>query len=101
MNCWQKIDGVWYHFKFDGYMAANEWIEGFWLDSDGAWRYEPKGSWKQDANGWWYSDTSGWYPKSQWQKIDNIWYYFGDSGYILTNQYVDIYWLNANGEWGV
>ena len=99
VNCWQKIDGVWYHFKFDGYMAASEWIEGYWLDADGGWRYEPKGSWKQDSTGWWYEDTAGWYPQNQWQKIDNIWYYFGADGYLVTNQYVGEYWVNANGEW--
>ncbi len=99
VNCWQKIDGVWYHFKFDGYMAASEWIEGYWLDADGGWRYEPKGSWKQDSTGWWYEDTAGWYPQNQWQKIDNVWYYFGADGYLVTNQYVGEYWVNANGEW--
>ncbi|MCR4846779.1 MAG: hypothetical protein K5865_08590 [Eubacterium sp.] len=99
VNCWQKIDGVWYHFKFDGYMAASEWIEGYWLDADGGWRYEPKGSWKQDSTGWWYEDTAGWYPQNQWQKIDNVWYYFGADGYLVTNQYVDGYWVNADGAW--
>lgn len=35
---WLMIDGYWYYFKADGYMAANEYIDGYWLGSDGAWR---------------------------------------------------------------
>lgn len=37
-NQWLKIDGYWYYFKSDGYMASNEYIDGYWLGSDGAWR---------------------------------------------------------------
>ena len=99
VQCWQKIDGLWYYFGVSGYMAASEWIDGWWCDADGACRYEYQASWKQDSNGWWYEDTSGWYAKSSWQKIDNIWYYFGNDGYMVTNQYVDGYWVNSNGAW--
>ena len=35
---WLKIDGYWYYFKADGYIAANEYIDGYWLGSDGAWK---------------------------------------------------------------
>lgn len=38
VNQWLKIDGYWYYFKGDGYMACNEYIDGYWLGSDGAWR---------------------------------------------------------------
>ena len=96
---WQKIDGLWYYFGVSGYMAASEWIDGWWCDADGACRYEYQASWKQDSTGWWYGDTSGWYALSSWQKMDNIWYYFGNDGYMVTNQYVDGYWVNADGAW--
>ncbi len=96
---WQKIDGLWYYFGVSGYMAASEWIDGWWCDADGACRYEYQASWKQDSTGWWYGDASGWYAVSSWQKIDNIWYYFGADGYMVTNQYVDGYWVNADGAW--
>ena len=26
---WLQIDGSWYYFKADGYMAANVWVDGF------------------------------------------------------------------------
>ena len=33
---WQKIDGVWYHFDADGYMSTSRYVEGYWVNSDGA-----------------------------------------------------------------
>ena len=36
-NQWLKIDGSWYYFKADGYMAVNEWIGDYFLGADGAW----------------------------------------------------------------
>ena len=35
-NTWQKIDGYWYYFKSDGYMATNQYIGGYWVGADGA-----------------------------------------------------------------
>ena len=99
VNSWQKIDGLWYYFGVSGYMAAGEWIDGWWCDADGACRYEYQASWKQDSTGWWYGDPSGWYAQGSWQKIDHIWYYFGADGYMVTSQYVDGYWVNADGAW--
>ncbi len=34
---WLKIDGYWYYFKADGYMATDEWIDDCYLNSNGAW----------------------------------------------------------------
>ena len=79
---WQKIDGLWYYFGDDGYMASQEWIGGYWLDEDGACRYEGVASWRKNSTGWWYGDNLGWYAQSQWQKIDGTWYYFKSSGYL-------------------
>ena len=96
---WQKIDGLWYYFRADGYMAASEWIDDYWLDADGALRYEPRGGWRKNKAGWWYEDTSGWQPVSQWLSINEKWYYFGDNGNLVTSSYVDGYWVNADGAW--
>ena len=94
---WQKIDGKWYYFDASGYMASNEWRDGYWLGSDGSISYDGVLSWKSDASGWWVEDSAGWYPVSQWQKINGSWYYFGGDGYMVTNNYVDGYWLGADG----
>ena len=94
---WNKIDGMWYYFKPDGYMASNEWYNGYWFNSTGSWTYTAKLSWHRDSHGWWVEDSSGWYPVNKWQKIDGYWYYFNSSGYMTVNQYVDGYWLGKDG----
>ena len=94
---WLKIDGVWYYFDENGYMASGEWRDGCWLSSNGAYEYEGTIVWKNNSSGWWIEDTSGWYAANCWQKIDGLWYYFGASGYMTTNSYVDGYWLGSDG----
>ena len=32
---WVKIDGDWYYFEEDGYMASNKWVDDSWVDKDG------------------------------------------------------------------
>lgn len=34
---WQQIDGKWYYFKADGYLATSQYVDGCWVGSDGAW----------------------------------------------------------------
>lgn len=94
---WQKIDGYWYYFNADGYMASNEWRDGYYLSECGALIYDPTASWYNDSNGWYFMDTSGWYPASEWQKINGSWYYFDGSGYMVTSRYIDGYWIGSDG----
>lgn len=78
---WKIIKGTWYYFKADGVMAASEWVGGYWLSADGAWKYKPIGSWKKNNVGWWFGDTSGWYAKNETIKIDDKYYTFDVNGY--------------------
>ena len=78
-------------------MASDEWRDGWWLSSDGSLTYKEEGSWHASRDKWWFGDTSGWYASATWQKINGTWYYFDGSGYMVTNQYVDGYWLGADG----
>ena len=94
---WQKIDGIWYYFTPSGYMASGEYYGGYWFNGDGSWDETYYLTWKEDATGWWVEDKSGWWPSSSWLKIDGYWYYFLGSGYMATNQYVDGYWVGADG----
>ncbi len=96
-SCWQKIDGIWYYFKPDGYMASGEYYGGYWFNSDGSWDSTYQLSWKSNSTGWWVEDISGWWPSSSWLKVDGYWYYFDGSGYMVTSQYIDGYWLGADG----
>ena len=34
---WQEIDGNWYFFYDNGIMAADTWVDGYYVGSDGAW----------------------------------------------------------------
>ncbi len=94
---WQRIDGAEYYFKADGYMASGEYCNGYWFNDDGTWDETYYLSWKSNATGWWVEDKSGWWPSASWLKIDGFWYYFDGSGYMVTSQYVDGYWLGADG----
>lgn len=94
---WRKIGGSWYYFKKTGYMAHNEWISGYWLDRDGRLTYSGRAGWQSNSIGWWYADTNGWYAVSSWQQIDGYWYYFNSSGYMVTNTYIDGWWIGADG----
>ena len=96
-DSWQKIDNVWYYFKPDGYMASNEYYNGYWFNADGSWDDKYFLSWKSNSTGWWVEDISGWWPSSSWLKIDGYWYYFDASGYMVTSQYVDGWWISADG----
>ena len=78
---WVKVNDVWYFFKANGAMAANEWYEGYWLSASGAWTYPYKGSWKKNSKGWWFGDTSGWYARNTATRIDGKEYSFDAAGY--------------------
>ncbi len=97
VNQWQKIDGTWYFFKPDGYMAASEYYNGYWFNADGSWDDKYLLSWKSNSTGWWVEDISGWWPSSSWLKIDGYWYYFDASGYMVSNCYIDGWWIGADG----
>ena len=34
-NSWLKIDGYWYYFKADGYMATSQYVDGYWINASG------------------------------------------------------------------
>ena len=82
-NRWQKIDGKWYYFNSEGYMAQNEFIDGWWIGKSGAWTYKLRASWKKNARGWWYGDSSGWYAKNAAYCINGKSYTFDKDGYWI------------------
>ena len=90
---WVKWKGTWYYFNADGYMAKNEWRDGWWLGKNGAQKYKGKGRWRHNRTGWWYEDSLGWYASDQWLKIDGDWYHFAKSGYIETG------WKKIGEKW--
>ncbi len=96
---WYEDEAGWHYVKSDGSLAKSEFIDGYWLDSDTVWRYQPTGSWRVNDTGIWYEDTSGWYPVNMWVQIDECWYFFNEKGYKEVSCYRDGYWLDWNGAW--
>ena len=38
---WQYVNGIWYYINYsDGYMAHDTFINGYYVNSDGAWTYD-------------------------------------------------------------
>lgn len=82
---WQTIEGKTYYLYpgNDGHMAKHEWIDGLWLDNDGAQTYPYKGEWKSNSKGKWWEDTNGYYPKGKTERIDKVDYVFDEKGYLV------------------
>ena len=89
---WKKIFGKWYYFDpiweeleregYVGYMATDEYIQGYRINADGTWTYKPKASWHKSSKGWWYGDSTGWYAKDRGYQIDGVMYMFDQNGYV-------------------
>ncbi len=99
---WHVINSSWYYVNNDGTIASNEFIDGYWLNSDGIWTDPTYYVWAENSTGWWF-EGGGWYPVSEWYKINGSWYYFDESGYMATNGYCYetgsnwLYWVGSDG----
>jgi len=97
---WKHIDGEWYYFNSDGYMA-----EG-WIFNDGDWYYlNPANGIMQ--RGWievdgekYYMETSGAMRKG-WLKYEDKWYYFNPANGIMQRGWIcdsdQWYYMNDDG----
>ena len=91
VNCWEKIDGFWYHFDGNGIMQTG------WLNLSGTWYYlNPNGAmqtgWLKLNNVWYYLNASG-AMQVGWLNLGGTWYYLNGGGVMQTG------WLNLNGTW--
>lgn len=119
-NCWEKINGYWFHFDREGYMAS-EWtkVGGYYYcfretgdlavgwcfnDENEKWYYFDedgfaKKGWFQDDDGSWYWFTGrGEMVSSGYRTIDGQRYYFLENGQMAANQYVGLYYMDENGQ---
>ena len=80
-NTWKMINGNWYYFKADGYVAQNEFVNGWWCNKNGVQSDPVKYSWHKNSRGWWYGVTGGWYAKNATYIIDGVAYTFDKDGY--------------------
>ena len=93
---WGEDENGWYVQYSDGTYAADEFVDGWWLDAGGYLNEEWEAGWIQDDYGWWYQSYE-WYPTDEWLKIDGDWYYFDVNSYMVTSSWVGDYYLTANG----
>jgi len=92
---WQQIDGSWYYFKENGDMATGVAdINGvkYCFDEDGVMLT----GWQQIAGKWYYISDSG-ELSTGWKEIGGKWYYFASNGEMKTDQYIDGYYVGADG----
>ena len=73
-----------YYFKADGYIAMNEFVQGWWLNKTGVWKDPVRYSWHKSGSKWWYGTKDGWYAKSKSYTIDGKSYKFNKNGICTT-----------------
>ena len=78
---WKMINGNSYYFKADGYLAMNEFVQGWWVNKTGAWKDPVRYSWHKSGSKWWYGVKDGWYAKDRSYTIDGKTYTFDKKGY--------------------
>lgn len=115
---WKKLDGKWYYFGQDGYMAHDTIIDGYKLGSDGAWIQGLSNSKKVTANEDKNFDLNGFknmlktegynvevrdtlYKENSvskgWKLVNGKYYYFSFEGALAKDKIVDGYYLGTDG----
>ena len=92
---WQQIDGKWYYFGEDGAVkSGSQSIDGkqYYFGEDGAMLI----GWQHIDGKWYYISDSG-ELSTGWKQIDGKWYYFASNGEMKTEQYIDGYYVGADG----
>lgn len=94
---WREIGSTWYYFYGSGAMASDTTVDGYYLNSSGAWventASNTAGQWVQSGNRWWYKNADGSYPSGGWKEIGGTWYLFDKNGWMLTG------WQTTGGNW--
>ena len=91
---WENTDEGWKYKKDSGDYAYDEFVEGWWINSNGIQVGSDQASWHQDSGGWWYGDSSGWYACDNTYVIDDVTYVFNKDGYKATTG-----WIEHDGKW--
>jgi len=92
---WQQINGKWYYLGDDGIAkSGSQSIDGkqYYFGEDGAMLI----GWQQIAGKWYYISDSG-ELSTGWKEIAGKWYYFASNGEMKTDQYIDGYYVGADG----
>lgn len=100
-NCWEKIDGYWYHFDGNGIMQTG------WLNIGGTWYYLNLSSgamatgWLKLGDVWYYLNPSSGAMATGWLKVGNTWYYMNPANGAMQTGWLDLngtkYYLKSDG----
>ena len=93
---WHLINNKYYYMDNSGIMAADTWIEDYYVDGSGAWipgKVKYTTGWIQSGSRWWYRHSDGGYTRNNWEYINGSWYYFDQSGWMVTG------WLKRPSGW--
>lgn len=99
MNCWERIDGLFYHFDSSGYMDWNKWIK----DADGSWRFCTADGvmatgWNNISEKWYYMEPgNGVMLEAGEHIIDGKIFYINAGGDRLTSGWAGGYYYGADG----
>ena len=77
---WQQLDGNWYFFYDDGRMAANTFVEGYFLNAEG----RVGSGWQAIGSDRYYIDAEG-HALTGHHNIDGAEYDFGGDGRLIVN----------------
>ena len=92
---WRNVGGEWYYLKANGAMAANEWAKDStgwcWMDASGK---ITKNKWIQSGGEWYFLKANGYMAANEWAKDSGGWYWMDGSGKITKNK-----WIQSGGEW--
>ena len=95
---WKQIDGQWYYFNEDTYMATGWLLDGktwYYLKASGAMAT----GWLLDGNTWYYLKANG-AMVTGWLQLGETWYYLKANGMMATGWLLDgktWYYLKASG----
>ena len=93
---WEKINGLWYHFRRGGELDTNQWVGSYYVKGSGSMAVN---EWVYDKNysSWYYFDGNGFYITDKWEKINGKWYHFRRGGELDTNKWIGSYYVTADG----
>ena len=97
---WHQDQNGWYYVQSNGLRPSSQWLlidgEYYWFDSDA---YMANG-WRQLNGEWYYLRSSGAMAKNYWVETNDKWYYLGSDGAMLTDTTTpDGYPVGADGAW--
>ena len=93
---WEKVNGLWYHFRRGGELDTNQWVGSYYVKGSGSMAVN---EWVYDKNysSWYYFDGNGFYITDKWEKINGKWYHFRRGGELDTNKWIGSYYVTADG----